>query len=166
MNPMKFVTFLLATIALSFAVTATAVADQKKKPANPPEEIEPAGTKEKVKPGEAHTNNDGVTVDNDSDSTGNATIDPKDGSGNSQTDVDTQTGFEGDISGIDNNDTVDLGSSNDVNVSGTGGNVSASGGSTVNVSNTGPVGGGNINVTLPSGTTINVGPGSNVTINT
>ena len=97
---------------------------------------------------------------------GNATIDPKDGNANSATTVDTNTGFEGDISGLDGNDTVDLSSSNTVNVSGTGGSVEVSGGSTVNVSNTGPAGGANIDVTLPSGTTINVGPGSNITINT
>lgn len=132
-----------------------------------PIKTEPAGnSKHKVKPGESYTNNDGVTVDNDDASGGNATIDPANGSGNSSTQVNTKTSFEGDISGLDSNDTVNLGSSNTANVSGTGGTVNVSGGSAISVSNTSVAGGGNMTVNLPSGSSITVGPGSNITVNT
>jgi hypothetical protein len=121
---------------------------------------------QKVPPGSSHTNGDGVTVENDPSSSGNATISPDGGGPNCASNVVSKSGFEGAVNGIDVNDTVALGSGADATVSGTGGSVSISGGSTVTVTNTNGPGGGVINVFLPSGNTATVGPGSSVTFNT
>jgi len=143
------------------------------KPEHKPDGQDSAGSPHRVKRGETHTNEDGVTVTNNEDSSGNAEIDPKKGTGNSSTEVDTKTGFEGKIAGIDSNDEVDLASSNDVEVEGTGGTVTVSGGSTVKITNTNPAppqggtsAGASITVTLPSGNSLTVPAGSTVTITT
>ena len=125
-----------------------------------------ASKKKKVKPGECHTNNDGVEVCNDSGSSGNATIDPKDGSAASATTVTTKTGFEGKVTNMDGNDTVDVASNNDVTISGDGGTVNMGGGSTANISNTSGPGGASTTVNMPSGATLTIGPGSSLTITT
>lgn len=123
-----------------------------------------AGRSKKVKPGECHENSDGVTVCNDKDSSGNAKVNPKSGTSGSETTVTTGTGFEGSIDGIDSNDTVDLGSSNDATVSGNGGTVNTGGGSTTTVTN--GTGGGDMTVNTPSGSTVTVPPGSSATVTT
>jgi len=126
----------------------------------------PDGPGRRGSPGQSYCNGDGVCVDNDEDSSGNATIDPKTGEEGDETTVDTDSGFEGDIDGIDSNDTVDLGSSNDVDITGTGGEVNVGGGSNVDITNTSGAGGTSITVNLPSGTKVTVGPGSTVNIKT
>tara|TARA_R110002096_G_C14661938_1_gene728385 strand:- start:4101 stop:4619 length:519 start_codon:yes stop_codon:yes gene_type:complete len=134
-----------------------------------------AGAWFRVKKGEKHENEDGVKITNEDDSGANADINPKTGDKDSDTKVKTGTGFEGQVDGIDDGDEVDLGSSSEAEVSGTGGEVSVSGGSTVKVTNTNepPVTGGgtagagdSITVILPSGNTLTVPPGSSVTITT
>lgn len=123
--------------------------------------------KKKVKPGESHKNEDGVELTNDEDSGGNATIDPEHGDDRSSTTVDTKTGFEGTVTGVDANDVVDLGSSNTASVSGTGGTVVMSGGSNVTVTNTTPAetaNAGAITIDMPSGTKLTVHPGSSITV--
>lgn len=126
----------------------------------------PDSRKQKVKPGNSHCNSDGVCVANGEESRGDAIIDPKEGSESSITEVDTKSGFEGEISGLDSNDIVNLGSSNTCGVTGTGGTVTCSGGSTVGVTNVGGDGATNMTVNLPSGSTVTVPPGSNVDIST
>lgn len=120
--------------------------------------------KEKVRPGDEYCNVDGVCVKNTKDSNGNATVDPRGGTSNAATTVATRTGFEGEISGLDSNDTADLGSSNEATVSGEGGTVNVGGGSKVTVQN--GEGGGDMTVNLPSGTTVTVSPGSTTTVTT
>ena len=74
----------------------------------------------------------------------------------------------GTISGIEAGDTVRIGNNSgdpnqpdlQVNVIGTGGNVTIGSGSNVQVTNTGTPPGTNINVTLPSGDVVIVPPGS------
>lgn len=122
----------------------------------------------KVRPGNCGTNGDDVTVCNDEGSGGNASLDPREDQGQEgdETTVRTDTGFDGDIEGMDSNDTAYLGSSNSASVSGTGGVVSVSGGSSVTVTNTGTQPGNQTTVILPSGNTVTVPGGSTVTINT
>lgn len=147
--------------ALAFAPTVHAFAQ------TPHGDVDRAGnSKAKVKPGEVHTNSDGVTVSNSDASSGNAYVTPKTGTENAKSTIRTETGFNGEITGIDNNDNVDLSSSAEAAVEGSGGRVKVGGGSTVKVSNTGPTGGGDITVDLPSGTTLTVPPGSSTTITT
>ena len=122
------------------------------------------GTAQRVAPGNTHTNADGVTVDNRASSHGNATIDPRTGSGSSTTTVRTKTGFDGKVSGIDSNDDVSIGSSSQAEVEGEGGSVRVGGGSTVKVTNGGSAG--NITVNLPSGTVLTVPPGQHVIVTT
>jgi len=125
-----------------------------------------AGPSAKVKPGQAHTNGDGVTVENDTSSSGDAAIDPAGGTTGCCTNTTTKSGFEGGITGLDVNDTVGLGSSNKATVTGNGGSVALSGGSTVTVTNTGGPGATPITVIFPSGNTAQVPPGSSTTFNT
>lgn len=130
-------------------------------------ETGPCSGAEKIEPGEpTATNPDGVGVTNAAGSSGNANMNPASGCGGAgaTTAVNTQTGFEGSITGLDANDTANLGSSNEATVSGNGGNVVLSGGSTVTVSNGN--GGGNMTVTLPSGAKATVLPGSSVIFKT
>ena len=124
----------------------------------------PGGTSTKVKPGESKCNGDGVCVDNKSKRK-KITMTPGEGKGDasSETTVNTPTGADSDISGIDGNDTVTLGSSNTGNISGTGGTVNVSGGSTVTVTCDPGTGSTPITVNV-SGTTITVNPGSSVDI--
>lgn len=124
------------------------------------------GGYEKVKPGEETTNRDGVTVANDKESSGDATIDPKGGCGKegSKTKVKTKTGFEGSISGLDGNDSVDMSSGADATVSGSGGDVTISNNSEVTVTNA--AGGGNMTVHMPSGSEVTIPPGSSATFST
>ena len=113
-----------------------------------------SSSRAKVPPGKSHTNTDGVTISNAEGSNGTGYINPKVGLENAETTVRTGTGFEGKVTGVDSNDEVDLGSSNDATVEGTGGTVVLSGGSTVTVKNTGPAGGGDMTVQLPSGSSL------------
>ena len=164
---------LIKSLAVMFVVTALTASSVRSQtvgtlPAStspPGSEVQPLAQKKKVRPGESHCNADGVCVDNSPNSTGNAYVDPETGSSGSQTNVTTQSGFDGDITGTDSNDTVNLGSSNNCTVSGNGGTVSVGGGSSVTVVNTGGTGSTDMSVILSSGTTITVGAGSSVTIN-
>jgi hypothetical protein len=122
------------------------------------------GTKKTIHPGDCHTNGDGVKVCNGEASSGNATIDPKDGDEASATTVDTKSGFQGKIEGTDSNDTVNLGSGNKATVSGSGSTINVSGGSTITVQNA--AGGGDMTVNLPSGDHVSVPAGSSVVVHT
>jgi len=124
-----------------------------------------AGNKHKVSAGECFSNSDGVELCNNEDSSGAAWIDPEEGTNASHTEVTSLSGFEGTVNGLDGNDVVDLGSSNDVDISGTGGTVNAQGGSTLKVTNNGGVGA-TMTINLNNGSTIQVSGGSSVTINT
>lgn len=121
-----------------------------------------------VKPGDQPvTNEDGVTVTNNGTSNGNATMTPKKGTKDSKTTVDTKSGFEGAIDGLDDNDVVSLGSSNGATISGKGGTVNMKGNSTATVTNnaSGP-NAKSIKVNTPSGGSISVLPGMTVPITT
>lgn len=131
--------------------------------AAPPEESD---RKTKVKPDESECNLDGVCVENDVSSTGDAYLTPKDGGAGSETKVTTKSGFVGSVKGLDWNDTATLGSSQDAEVEGSGGTVKVGGGSQVKVTcTTGPDAVG-IKVELSSGVTATVPPGSTVTFST
>jgi hypothetical protein len=126
----------------------------------------PKDKKAKVRPGDTHTNGDGVTVTNDKESTGDATVDPKEGNAESDTTVVCKTGFQGTVSGLDFTDTVRIRSNSTATVtSNDGGNVQLSGGSTVTVTNTSGDGGRPINVTTGGGTSVSIPPGSSATFN-
>ena len=130
----------------------------------------PAATAEQsetVKPGESHENEDGVNVENSMKSGGDAKVNPKKGNKNSATTVTTKSRFDGTISGLDSNDTVNMGSSNTGEVKGDGGRVNLSGGCRVTVTNTSTALNPKImTVSLPSGATATVAPGSSTTFNT
>lgn len=113
----------------------------------------------KVRAGEHHDNGD-VSVDNDPDSGGEATIDPDEGSSTTATTVRTSTGFKGSVSGVDGNDAIHLGAANLATVNGIGGNVYLSGGSDVTINNLGGEGAMSMTIHMTSGTTITVPPGS------
>jgi len=120
-----------------------------------------------LKPGDpAHTNEDGVTAENPSGSGGNVTINPTKGDKNSKTTVKTKTNAEFSVSGLDENDTVDMGSSNAATISGKGGTVNMKGNSTATVTNTADKNGKDITVNTPNGGTVTVKPGCTVPIST
>ncbi len=113
-----------------------------------------------VKPGKEHCNGD-VCVKNESTGSQDANVTPAKGDKDTATTVDTDTNFKGSVTGLDSNDTVNVGSSGTVTVTGTGGTVSAKGGSTVTVNNDAPAGGGGvITVALPGGAKIEVPAGA------
>jgi hypothetical protein len=159
---MKHLSIFAATCALLFCTAAQqATAGGTQTPATEEvRELEAPLAKKKIKPGEDGCNQDGVCVDNSDESSGNAYIDPAEGSTSSDTTVTTQSGFEGEITGLDGTDSANLGSNNTATVTGTGGDVSLGGGSTVTVNNSGGTGSSDITVTLPSGTEVTVPPGS------
>ncbi len=130
-------------------------------------EIEPGlPGHEKVEPGECHTNGDGVQVCNDADSDGDFTVDPKNGSGSSETTVEAKNDAEGTVEGIDSNDTVNCAHGSNVTISGTGGTVNANAGSTGSVTNTNPAGGGGASITVNvGGGSVTVPPGGSITFN-
>ena len=116
-----------------------------------------------VKPGESHTNKDGVTVDNDADSDGDVTISPKSGSKSSATTVDVKNDATATVSGIDGNDTVNTAHGSNSTISGTGGTVNVGNGSTGSITNTNPAGGGGASIAVEvGGHTLTVPPGSTV----
>ena len=158
---MKNLIFLMSLVAFCTSVTSVSYAQGT---GRPDEEVAPGDGKTKVKPGDTHCNSDDVCVVNNKGSGANAYIDPSKGNGNSKTRVNTQTSFEGSVDGIDSNDTVNFGSGNTASVTGNGGTVNVSGGSTITATN--GTAGGNMTINLPSGSSITVPPGSNVTVNT
>lgn len=113
---------------------------------------------EKVKPGETHTNGDDLTVSTEADSKGKATVYPKEGDERDVSTVNTSSGWHGEISGLDSNDTVNLGSSSDATISGTGGAVIMGSGSAT-ITNDGKEGGPSIHVTKADGSTTDIAPG-------
>lgn len=162
---------IFATLSiLSLVVASTfAAAQQAAAPPNgdPIRSTATAPAKQRVRPGQQHTNADGVHVVNRSTSNGDAWVDPAQGGATGSTTVDTRTGFDGEIEDIDSNDTVNMGSSATGEVKGDGGTINLSGGSSVRVTNTAPAGGGDITVNLPSGGPgQTVHPGGSVTFNT
>lgn len=120
----------------------------------------------KTKPGESVSNNDGVTLSNDAQSNGDASLDPKGGTASCNSTARTKTGFKGTIDGLDTGDSAILASSNTATVTGTGGYVSVSGGSVVTVSCVSAPGATAMTVGLPGGSTATVSPGSSVTFTT
>lgn len=115
----------------------------------------------KVKPGKKHTNGDGVTVENNSDKASETVrMTPAKGDKDSATSVQSKKGVDAEISGIDDNDMINLGPQNNVTVSGTAGGVSIASNSIVTVTNTGTdPSGPSIRVTQLNGTQAFVGPG-------
>lgn len=110
--------------------------------------------KEKVEPGNEYCSPSGVCVDNDPASTGNAYVTK----GTAATEITTKSGFEGSIYNLAAGQTVDLGSNQTADISGTGGSVEIGGGSEVKVSC--DAGGSSIKVTLTSGQAVTVPAGS------
>lgn len=159
-------TFLLLSLLAVSGVSTYAAAQQVAPPnGDPIRSLATAFAKKRVRPGQQWTNVDGVQVINRTGSTGDAWIDPEQGSATGSTTVDTRTGFDGEIKDIDSNDTVNMGSSATGEVKGDGGTINLSGGSSVRVTNTGT--GGDITVNLPSGGPgQTVHPGGSVTFNT
>lgn len=115
----------------------------------------PSGDRETVTPGECFTNGDGVEV---CSTKKRAHVTPRDGDAQSATQVDSQTGFEGSVSGLDANDTVNLASHNTVTIEGDGGTVLASGSSTLTVTN--GTARGTLMIELQNGNQIYVPPGT------
>lgn len=124
-------------------------------------------SRQSVSPGETRSGG-GATVNNHADGQGKATltvIHP--GTQHPRVTVATKSYFRGEITGIEVDDRVVLGAScRNTKVVGTGGEIEMSGGSRVEVTNEGAAGGPNIVVELPSGSTIEVPPGSTSIINT
>jgi len=120
-----------------------------------------------VKPGEDEGNGD-VSVDNNSNNSGeNARITPPGTSNPDSTSsaVNTDTGFEGVVSGIESGDTVELGSANTATVTCVGGSVVMGGGSTVTIHNNGTAGAKATPIVVTTqGVTVQVPPGSPVVI--
>jgi hypothetical protein len=110
------------------------------------------------------TNLDGVNVINDANSGGTARINPKYGDKDSKTSVVTKSGFKGSVSGLDSNDTTDIGATNTVTINTDGGTVNIAGGSTATVNNANN--GNNCHVTLPSGGSVDLPPGSSAVFHT
>jgi len=166
-------TSIVALVAVLGVFPGQSIMAQVAKGGSPKVEASPAATIAcfAIGPGESATNCD-VTVDNElpenSDALGgSATIDPpKVFAGecdSTDSKVKTTGNFEGSIGGIEDGDIVQLGYSNDVEVTGDGGVVKVSGNSDVTVKcNAGGTG-----ITVKSGgTTIVVPPGSSVTVST
>lgn len=119
-----------------------------------------------LKPGDSCTNEDGVTVDNHSGSSGNISMTPQKGDKKSKTTVTAKTNAEFSVTGLDENDIVNMGSSNAATISGDGGTINMKGNSTVTVTNTADKGGKDITVKTPNGGTVTVKPGCTVPIST
>lgn len=109
-----------------------------------------------VKPGQSGSCN-GVACNNNSFSSGKAVIRTASST--------TYSGFDGSITGVKPDYVVDLGSSNNASVTGTGGAVNLGNSGTTTVTNCGSAGGGGSNITVkyPSGGTASVPPGSSTT---
>jgi len=116
--------------------------------------------KEKVEPGKDYCAPSGVCVENDTASTGNAYVTK----GTAATEITTKSGFEGSIYNLATGQSVDLGSNQDVDISGTGGTVEIGGGSEVDV--TADAGGSGITVTLQGGQVVTVAAGSSAHFST
>lgn len=152
------------TILLLASLSTLATFAQTNQAQNPNEGTATESDTQRVRAGQSHSNNDGVKVENNQGSDGDAYISPKQGNANSETKVRTRSGFRGKVTGIDKNDTVEVGSNNDATVEGDGGKVTVGGGSRVTVTNKATAGGASIEVTLSTGSVITVPPGSTVTI--
>jgi len=159
--PSLFALCALSAGAMAFNGTVGGLSDRG---SGDPNEVVSKVKKKKVKPGQNHCNTDGVCVTNNQESSGDATVDPEVGSGISETTVTTQSGFEGTITGIDANDTVNLGPSNNGSVSGAGGTVNTGSSSTLTISN--GTGGGNMTVNLVGGSEITIPPGNSIQLST
>ncbi len=158
----SFLLLLVIGICASFALSQTPVTEN----GDAMEEVhEIELSLENVDPGECHTNNDGVEVCNTGDS-GDKEIamTPKSGKASSKTTVNVKNKAQGTVSGIDGNDTVNVSSGADVQISGTGGTVNVSAGSSGSVTNTAGSGGGSITIQY-SGMSFHVPPGFSITFN-
>lgn len=124
-------------------------------------------TSAKVGPGDSHTNNDGVTVTNNSERRNrDAYIDPAAGQTDDTTSVRVGTGATVVVDGLGADDNVDVGSSSKTTVNGAGGAVNISGGnSKVTVTNAGSPNTAIMTVRA-NGVTTTVPPGSSATFNT
>lgn len=128
-------------------------------------EVATGATTKTVKANEEHTNKDGVTVKNDKGSKGDIKITPKDGVPNNpdpETRVTFKNGAKGECTGLDSNDTVDVGPNCAVDISGDGGTITAAGGSNLTVSNTSDTE--SIVVNTPSGGHTIIPPGQTATV--
>ena len=127
----------------------------------------PAATAEgnavNVPPKKSHTNDDGVTVDNKEKSKGNVRVTPKIGDEDSQTTVTCKNGAIADITGLDSNDTCDVGANCNVTISAAGSTITMAGGSTATVTNTGSS---PLVVHTPAGGSTSIPAGNSATINT
>lgn len=159
--PVTLALLLFSLVLAPLAPAQTALAQQNAPPPTPP-----PTRPHNVTPGQQHTNNDHVKVDNFTASHGDATIDPKDGTGTITTTVRTRTGFQGAISGLDSDDTVAIGSNNtNTKVEGEGGaTITQGGGSRVEYKNTSATM--DLTVTLSSGNSVIVPPGQRVIVQT
>lgn len=160
---------LLAAASLLLLASVSSATQSPGSPSPSPPSVSPSSKSEVVEPGESFTNGDGVTVANESPEEGGygtATITPKEGDGTSETTVKTKPNFEGAISGLDGNDTVNIGPTSEATVAGAGGNVTIGGNSIVTVQNTGPQGGPSTTVTFVGGAVAVIPPGSSVTFGT
>jgi len=108
-----------------------------------------------------------LSVTNDADSGGLATITPAetDDCEGANTKVTTTGNFKGTVDDLSDGETVNLGTSNDVTVNGNGGtvNVSTGGHSTVTVNN---ASGGSPMAVNVGGSSITLQPGGSITVNT
>lgn len=148
---------LLAALAFGFfTAPASALANQQQ------QATASKKGEHKVRPGNSHTNRDGVTVDNSAASGDYATINPKTGNELSETSVRLRSGFVGSVEGIDGNDTVVVRSNVTGTISGEGGRITMASGANVTVTNTAEAGGASITVVTSSGT-VTLPPGSSAT---
>jgi len=154
-------------VATSFAAQSSQVQSRTQAKKEIPETDPTLPVRHTVEPGESHTNNDGVTVENTGDGSagedGDITINPKSGSENSKTTVDVENHATGTVSGIDGNDTVNTAHGSNATISGTGGTVNVGSGSSGSITNNNPAGGEGASITVNvGGHELTVPPGSTV----
>lgn len=118
-----------------------------------------AKDKDKCKDGTVHVgaggsayNADGVTVTTSASSSGSCSLTPKNGGTGCKSQANPKAGWNGSISGLDDNDTSTVmgGATGTIGSSG-GTSISIAPGSSITVINTAPVGGLGVNVNTPSG---------------
>jgi hypothetical protein len=158
----KFLTALLALFVFSLVVPIVSASDS--------DITSPKLTsaKHRVRPGESHDNGD-TTITNHPEptSSGDFYVSPKSHAKAGESKISSKSGAAGTIENLKDGAIVDLGSKNNVTVSGTGGTVNVGGNSTVTIKNTSPINSGaNVTANLPSGSQVIVPAGSTVTIKT
>lgn len=147
---------LLTTLLGLTLVALPALADDTKGPPRPaPKDNACKGTVI-VGPGGSAYNGDGMMVTTGAASQGSCSLTPMNGTSSCKSKANAKAGWAGDVSGMDDNDSTSLTGPSvpgqTTTVGGTGGTVFAGPGVNALICNTAPLGGSNITVNTPTGT--------------